>query len=316
MGPKYRCRRFTKDETSLPKRPYDLPPMSSLISFEAAARHVSFKAASKELNVTPAAISHQVKALEQELRCTLFRRYHRGVELTETGAYLLISLQRGFEHMNDALDQLRARTPKVSVMIRATTAVSSLWLTPRLAQFWKSHGHISVAQIVSDSDQHQPDCDLSIHYGDMSRETGTCRALFHDHITALASPQFVQKHKVEAISDLAKIPLIHLDSAESSWTDWHGWCSALGYTGPLKNSHRVNNYVIALQAAQDDMGAVLGWDGLTRTFIDSGKLVRILPDSVASPQDFFVKLHPQASERAKQVYDWLTSDLPNETQPV
>lgn len=80
----------------MPKRPYGLPPLNTLVSFEAAARNVSFKAAAKELNVTPAAISHQVKALEQELRCPLFNRFHRGVELTESGAYLLVALQRGF----------------------------------------------------------------------------------------------------------------------------------------------------------------------------------------------------------------------------
>ncbi len=294
----------------MPKRPYDLPPMSSLISFEAAARHVSFKAAANELNVTPAAISHQVKSLEHELQCALFRRHHRGVELTETGAYLLVTLQRGFEDMNDALDQLKARHRKASVTIRATTAVSSLWLTPRLAQFWRSHGNISVAQIVSDADQTQSDCDLSIHYGDMSNSTGTCLALFHDRITALGSPRFARQHSIETVADLAKLPLIHLDAAESGWTDWQDWCDALGYQGPLRNTHRVNNYIIALQAAQDDMGAVLGWDGLTKTLVEAGQLVKLLPESVTSPLDFFVKLHPNASSRAKLVFDWLAEETP------
>src|SRR5690554_3383497 len=104
--------------------------MSALVAFEAAARHVGFKAAARELNVTPAAISHQVKALETELRCQLFHRNHRGVELTETGAYLLVALQRGFEAMGDAVDQLRRRSNRASVTIAVTTAVSSLWLTP------------------------------------------------------------------------------------------------------------------------------------------------------------------------------------------
>ncbi len=290
------------------KRPYDLPPMSSLISFEAAARHVSFKAAARELNVTPAAISHQVKALEQELHCILFQRHHRGVELTETGAYLLVSLQRGFESMSDALNQLRSRHPRASVTIRATTAVSSLWLTPRLAQFWKTHGHISVAQIVSDAGQTQSDCDLSIHYGDMSKETGNCRVLFHDQITALSSPRFAQENKIAQVADLARLPLIHLESTGNKWTGWQDWCGELGYGGPLRNTHRVNNYVIALQAAQDDMGAVLGWEGLTKTLVEAGHLVKLLSDSMASPQDFYVKMHPNASSGASLVFDWLIEE--------
>ncbi|WP_238112090.1 LysR substrate-binding domain-containing protein [Yoonia sp. I 8.24] len=287
------------------QRPYNLPSMTALVSFEAAARHVSFKNAAVELNVTAAAISHQVKSLEADLQRPLFDRHHRGVELTETGAYLMVAIQRGFEGIDDAIGQLRARAPKAAVTIRATTAVSSLWLTPRLAQFWRAHGNISVAQIVSDTDQTQSDCDLSIHYGDITQETGICRALFHDQIMAFGSPSFAAKHRVETVADMAKIPLIHLDAPDTRWTNWQEWCGALGYHGPLQNTHQVNNYVIALQAAQDDMGAVLGWDGLSDALVTSGKLVKLLPSGVASPKGFYVKLHPRASGKARLVYDWL-----------
>lgn len=290
----------------MPKRPYGLPPLNTLVSFEAAARNVSFKAAAKELNVTPAAISHQVKALEQELRCPLFNRFHRGVELTESGAYLLVALQRGFEGIEEAVDQLRAQRGRAMVTIRSTTAVSSLWLTPRLAQFWKSHGHISVAQLVSDLEISGSDCDISIHYGDMTKETGTCRALFHDKIMALGSPQFAAKHNLKTVEDLVKVPLIQLDAHVNSWTEWEDWCHALGYTGEVKLAHRVNNYIIALQAARDDMGAVLGWEGLTQELVSSGKLVKLIPDTVSTPLDFYVKLHNQSSARAGLVFRWLT----------
>jgi DNA-binding transcriptional LysR family regulator len=290
----------------LPKRPYDFPPLSSLVSFEAAARNISFKAAADELNVTPAAVSHQVKALERELHGTLFHRFHRGVELTESGAYLLVALQRGFEGIDEALAQLRSRHRRSAVTIRSTTAISSLWLTPRLAQFWKTYGHISVAQVVSDLDIGVSDCDLSIHYGDMSRENGVCRALFHDRIMALGSPRFAAQHGIEQISDIARVPLIHLDAPETGWTDWHAWVSALGFSGELKSAHRVNNYVIALQAAQDDMGAVLGWEGLTAEMMAAGKLVKLLPETVSSPLDFYVRLDNQASDRARLVFKWLT----------
>jgi len=289
----------------LAKRPYNIPPMTSLVSFEAAARNVSFKAAAAELNVTPAAISHQVRNLELDLQCTLFHRFHRGVELTESGAYLLVALQKGFEGINDAFEQLRAQHGHSSVTIHSTTAVSSLWLTPRLAHFWKRYEHISVAQIVSDTQKLGVSCDLSLHYGDMSLETGDCRALFHDKIMALGSPRFAERHQIGQISDLASVPLIHLDATDTGWTDWFAWTRALGYSGPLKSGHRVNNYVIALQAAQDDMGAVLGWEGLTVEMVSTGKLVRLLPDTVDPPLDFYVRLHNQTSDRARLVFNWL-----------
>ncbi len=289
----------------MPNRPYDLPPLSSLISFETAARHVSFKTAAEELNVTPAAISHQVKALENELQCALFLRHHRGVELTESGAYLLVALQRGLEGISEALGQLRRQYDHKGVTIRSSTAVSSLWLTPRLAQFWKTHGHVSVTQVVTDLGVDTSKCDLSIHYGDTRRDSGIIKTLFHDNIMALCSPRFAKQNPIEHVGEIAKVPLIHLDAPDTGWTDWRAWTRKLGYEGPLNSAHRVNNYTIALQAAQDDMGAVLGWEGLTSELTASGKLVRLLPQTISSQLDFYVKLHNTSSDRAKLVFKWL-----------
>ncbi|AKO99945.1 Transcriptional regulator (plasmid) [Marinovum algicola DG 898] len=285
--------------------PYDLPPLTALASFEAAARHESFKAAAQELNVTPAAISHQVKALEAELRQVLFRRHHRGVSLTETGAYLLVALQRGFEEMAGAVDQLRSRATRPAVTIRATTAVSALWLTPRLGAFWRAHGHITVAQNVSDLDSGGEDSDLAIHYGDMARDSGDCRLLIHDCIKPLASPRFAARHAVRRVADFERLPLVHVDRAETGWTSWRDWCRALGHEGPVGGGLRVNNYVIGLQAAEDDMGAVLGWEGLTSGLERAGRLVPLLDVSVPSPLDFYIKVSPHASHQAHLLCDWL-----------
>ncbi|WFE76804.1 LysR family transcriptional regulator (plasmid) [Roseinatronobacter sp. S2] len=289
----------------MPKRPYDLPPMNALVAFDAAARHVSFKAAARELNVTPAAISHQVKALEAELQCALFQRHHRGVALTETGAYLRIALQTGFEAIGDAVAQLKRRANTTAVTIGVTTAVSSLWLTPKLAQFWKAHGDISVAQIVDDTGDAPLGCDISISYGIAAKGAGDRRVLLHDTIMALASPRFAAAHPVARLDDLARLPLIHFQSNVAGWTDWRDWFRALGYDGPLNNSHRVNNYIIALQAACDDMGAVLGWVGLTRSYIDAGQLVPLLPDQVEPQEDFQITLNRHAPARARLVHNWL-----------
>lgn len=279
--------------------------MRALVSFEAAARKMSFKHAAEELNVTPAAVSHQIKALEHQLRFQLFRRTHRGVELTETGAYLLVALQRGFEEISEAVDQLRSRSHPAAVTIHSSTAVSSLWLTPRLAKFWRAHSHISVGQIVSDGMYEHRNADLRIHYGDVGRERGRCEVLFKDRIVALGSPSFAARHATDDIGRIGKMPLIHLDTPYSQWTTWEQWARALGYTGGLRTAHRVNNYVIALQAALDGIGAVLGWQGLTQEHTRAGRLVKVLPDALPSPLDFYVKLENDASESAKTLFDWL-----------
>ncbi|MEO0372723.1 MAG: LysR substrate-binding domain-containing protein [Pseudomonadota bacterium] len=290
----------------MPETRYTHLPLRALVSFEAAARHVSFKAAARELNVTPAAVSHQIKTLEGDLRTALFERHNRGVDLTEKGAYLLVAIQRGFDHVGEALDQLKSRARPAAVTIHSTTAVSSLWLTQRLASFWRAHPRIAVNQAVDDMRRDAVNCDLSIHYGDMSLERAPCRALFRDTITALASPDFVAEHGVSSVKDLGQIPLIHLEMAENNWTSWEEWAGTLGYAGPLQMSHRVNNYVIALQAARDGMGAVLGWDGLTADLVASGRLVKLLPDALPSPLDFYIAQHNEASDQARLVFEWLS----------
>ncbi len=289
------------------KPPFRLPAMNALVAFEAAARHVSFARAARELNVTAAAISHQVKALEVTLQCPLFQRHHRGVSLTEAGAYLMVALQRGFETMAEATEQLRRRASAASVTIGVTTAVSSLWLTPRLAAFWKTHGDVSIAQIVSDTDAPPGQCDLSIRYDVPPKGEAAARVLFRDRLMALGSPGFARARRIGTLADLAAAPLIHFDSPVTDWTDWQGWFRAQGHDGPVRQGNRVNNYLIALQAACDDMGAVLGWVSLARPFLEKRQLVPLLPDAVTPRAAFLVTLHNQTSPRARLVHDWLAS---------
>ena len=196
-------------------------PLRALVSFEAAARHVSFKAAARELNVPPAAVSHQIKALEAELRTPLFDRHNRGVELTEKGAYLLVAIQRGFDHGGEALDQLKSRARPAAVTIHSTTAVSSLWLTQRLASFWRAHPRIAVNQAVDDMRRDAGSCDLSIHYGDMTLEPAPCRALFRDTITALASPELARDPAIGSVAEPVGLDIAPSFAGGGVWASKH-----------------------------------------------------------------------------------------------
>jgi LysR family glycine cleavage system transcriptional activator len=287
------------------KHPYDLSSITALICFEAAARNVSFKAAAAELNVTPAAISHQIKALEADLGCLLFQRLHRGVELTEKGAFLLVALQRGLDGISSAVAHLRGRLDAVDVTIRTTTAVSALWLTPRVSAFWKIHPAITVSQIVSDLPDKTNRQDLSILYGRPQDDGCDWRPLFHDRIIAIGTPRFRSEHGIATAADLAQAPLIHMNNEDNDWTNWAGWFAELGHPPPRGRGLYVNNYMIALQAAQDDVGAVLGWDGLVGDMLADGRLVALVPDSVPSPVGFYLRVSPRATVRARLFADWL-----------
>lgn len=286
-------------------RPYDFSSMTALICFEAAARNASFKKAAQELNVTPAAISHQIKALEADLECGLFLRHRRGVELTEKGSFLFTAVQRGFEGISDAVRQMRDRPDTVDVTIGSTTAFSSLWLTPKIAAFWKIHPEITVSQIVSDVPGMTGRCDLRIHYGLPLETDIECRKLFQDRIIALGTPAFAAEHGIARLDDLLRAPLVHADSEGTNWTSWENWFATLGCSAPNGRRFSVNNYMIALQAAQDDVGAVLGWDGLVGNVMREGRLVQIVPDTIPSPFAFYLKIHPRAPAKARLFADWL-----------
>ncbi|APG90058.1 LysR substrate-binding domain-containing protein [Sinorhizobium americanum] len=287
--------------------PYDFSSMTALICFEAAARNASFKKAAQEMNVTPAAVSHQIKALEMDLGCSLFLRHHRGVELTEKGAFLFIAIQRGFESISEAVTQMRERPETVDVTVGTTTAISSLWLTPKISAFWKIHPTVSVSQLVSDVPGMTGRCDLSIHYGNPLENGVEYRKLFQDHIVAMGTSGFAAEHGISRLEDLIKAPLIHSSSKETGWTTWDDWFAALGRPAPKGRSFYVNNYMIALQAAQDDVGAVLGWDGLVGSLIEERRLVRLVPESIPSPVAFHLKIHPRASSKARLFADWLVA---------
>ncbi|MDO5612549.1 MAG: LysR substrate-binding domain-containing protein [Paracoccus sp. (in: a-proteobacteria)] len=288
-------------------RPYDFSSMTALICFEAAARNAGFKAAAQEMNVTPAAISHQIKALEQDLDCALFIRRHRGVELTEKGAFLLIALQRGFETISDTIGQLRDRRDTVDVTIRTTTAVSALWLTPKITAFWKTHPGITVSQIITDVAKATSRHDLHIGYA-VSADIGTSREIFRDRILAYGTPRFAAEHGITRVEDLLHAPLIHMNHDESSWTSWTDWFHELGQPSPSGRGLFVNNHMIALQAAADDVGAVLGWEGLMDRALADGKLVNLVPESIPSPVAFALRINDRASAKARLFADWLVAN--------
>jgi DNA-binding transcriptional LysR family regulator len=287
--------------------PYDLPSLHALAAFEAAARHGSFKAAAAELNVTPAAISHQVKALEADLARPLFDRHRRGVDLTDGGRILAAALRQGFERLSDGVAAVRRSGLADAVTVRATTAVSQLWLTPRLAQFWKSHGRIAVNQVVTDRPAGPEPADLEIVYGPVDGDDPGCHRLFGDRIVMLAAPGVVDSADAGALAQLARLPLIHLDVAERAWSTWRTWFDALGHRGPIAEGVTVNNYTIALQVARDGVGPVLGWERLTRPLIEAGDLVRIGDHALPAPFDFAIRDRGPLFPRAALLRDWLVA---------
>lgn len=290
------------------KRLYNLPPLKALAAFEAAARHRSFKRAAAELNVTPGAISHQVKALETELGLSLFHRVHRGVELSEDGSQLFKVMRGAFLNISGQLDDLRNRASNRGVTIGATTAMSSLWLMPAISQFWRSQPDLRVNQVVSDLlDFGSTKPDLVISYGPYTEPEYLSDPLFRDDLVPLCAPDLAAKHRPTTLNELAQLPLIHLEAPDTRWTTWARWFAELGYSGPLRRGTKVNNYMIALQAAQDGVGMVLGWKQLVAPYLHNGSLVSFDRFSVPAPTSFFLSCHPNSANQqgVDALADWI-----------
>lgn len=276
---------------------YDLPPMTTLVAFEAAARHGSFKAAAVELNVTPGAVSHQIKALEGELGVALFERVHRGVILTEDGQDLFTSVQGAFSGVSHSLAQIKRTDTERAITVAATTAVSALWLTPRITRFWRERPDIRVNQEVSDVRVEGSGPDLIIEYGLAKGRAGNSRELFADVLVPVAAPEFVATHPVPELAALAAMPLIHMTAPNTNWTTWKHWFTVLGHDGPLARGTKVNNYMIALQAAQDGLGVVLGWKRLVAPLLEDGSLVAFGGHELPAPSSFYITRGPKAEGR-------------------
>lgn len=292
------------------QRHYGLPSLKMLATFECAARRGSFKAAASELNVTTSAISHQVKSLEQDLGLRLFERGHRLVELTPEGQELMAALTASFTSLANVVGTLRAHHDTPHITVGATTAVSSLWLTPRVTQFWRSHGDITISQNVRDRPFTRPlQPDLVIEYAVSLPKEASIR-LFGDTLIPLCSPSF-QDAEPDELGGLAQAALIHLDAAETNWTNWPNWFRSIGYDGQITTRQRVNNYTIALQLAQDGVGIVLGWKRLVQPLLESGKLVPFSSFESIAPGAFYLVFKNQSDRRpeVQSFSEWLVAQI-------
>lgn len=296
------------------RRYYNLPPLTTLAAFEAAARHLSFKDAAQELSVTPGAVSHQIKALEGDLGSALFRRRHRAVELTQEGDALFQALASSFAKVSQCLQTIRVRSSGDVVTIGSTSAVATLWLSPSVIRFWREFPEMNVNQVVQDRQlRDAAELDLFIRYGPEKDPRFEQIELYRDRLVPVTSPDLARAFEGRSLELLARERLIHLDSEDRSWTTWNQWFAQLGYDGPISTGLRVNNYSVALQSAQDGAGVALGWKRLVSPLFRTGQLAPIGPHVLEAPLSFYIVCRPEAemTGAVHKLRDWLVAEIRN-----
>lgn len=266
-----------------------LPPLNSLRAFEAVGRHLSMSAAAAELHVTPAAVSQQVKALEDFLGIRLLVRRHRAVDLTEAGRQCLPGLNDGFDALAAAVARIDTSRARNILTVSVTPAFGSRWLVPRIERFTATHPGITVHVDASNArvDLNAGTADVAIRYGSGSYEPLVAVKLFDEVVVPVCSPRLMEGERaLELPGDLVRHVLIHDESLQfdPASPTWLMWLKAAGVVGVDADSGiRFSSADHAIQAAVDGTGVLLTKRSLAGTDLAAGRLV--IPFATAAPVD-------------------------------
>ena len=266
-----------------------LPPLNALRAFEAAARHLSFTRAAAELNVTPAAVGHQVKALEDLLGVRLFRRLTRALRLTEAGQAALPALVDGFDRLAEAADAMRAHGDSGVLTISVCPSFGAMWLVPRLERFRILHPEIEIRIDGTDRlvDLTRDEADVALRYGPGGYEGVRVDWLFNRVNTPVCSPALLEgAHPLRAPQDLRHHSLLHVEwkEAEASWRMWL-LAAGLADIDPTRGP-RFTMEAMAVQAALDGHGVALVSNVLVADELAAGRLVSPFDPGLSKPMSF------------------------------
>ncbi len=285
-----------------------LPPLNALRTFEAAARHLSFTRAAGELHVTQAAVSHQVRTLEDHLGVRLFRRRGRALSLSEAGGALLPGLQDAFDRIEESAKRVHPGHDESVLTVTVQPSFAGAWLISRLPRFAERHPDIDVKLSATHDlvDLMREDMDVGVRFGPGSWP-GDLRVdrLMDEDLFPVCSPALLERGPpLERPEDLRHHTLLHDDHV----VDWRMWLLAAGITGiDTERGPMLNFSDLVLQSAVAGHGVALGRSVLAARYLASGELVRpfefILPGRFAY---YVVSAAAKANQpKVRKFRDWI-----------
>ena len=287
--------------------------MTALRAFDAVARHLNFRKAAVELNVTHAAVSHQIKALEAELGATLLERTSRSARLTKTGEAFFAAVTDGLETITQGVRGVREQAGHDVLHVQSYGSFISMWLTPRLSEFQQQNSGLHVRLISSFEDFGTGGFDVGIFKTLKNDEKFLRRELFRTQIfpvclasslggtTLPADPNILAHHK-----------LLNVPANESEQSDWDVWAEAAGITkGNLGVHTTFDTYPIARDAVLKGMGIAMARHPFVADDLQSERLIRPFAASAAEPGSWHLYVRKQiASEpRVRTFCSWLVSEV-------
>lgn len=287
----------------------ELPSLTALRAFEAAARHLSFTKAAAELHVTQAAISHQVKGLEQHLGVRLFRRLTRRLLLTDEAQTLLNVVQHSFDNIAGTVQQLSKQSTHGALDVVLRPFFAARWLSHRLSRFWVQHPEITLRLHHSSATEEFPgaDVDLAVRWGDGNWSGVEVELLVPVKVAPVCSPVLLHEDApLRSPADLRLHPLMHEENVDL----WPLWFAGVGLPdlevppGPI-----IDDTNVRVQAAMDGQGFALAPLALLRDDIATGRLVTPF-DYVLDHLGYYI-VYPRgalAQPKVRIFRDWLLAE--------
>lgn len=298
-----------------------LPPLNALRAFEASARRLSFTKAAEELNVTPGAISQQIRHLEEFAGAPLFRRTGRQVLLTEVGEATLPILTNAFEQLAEAAHVLRAPKRRNRLMISCAPSFAAKWLAHRLDKFQHLHpeAEVWVSADIAVIDFAGPEIDLAIRYGGGNYEGLRIEKLMSEEVLPVCSPVLLEgEHPLRTPADLKNHTLLHDESPENdpSCPDWSSWLTARDIKGVnATRGPRFNQAAVIVEAAASGRGVALAKRAIAAGDLESGRLVAPFADGTNEIDFAYWTVWPRGrtqSPIAREFIKWIKEEAQSE----
>jgi len=265
-----------------------LPPLNALRAFEASARQLSFTRAAEELFVTQAAISHQIKSLEEHLGIKLFMRKNRALLLTEEGQSYYLDIKEVFSSLHEATERLLARGAKGAITVSLQPSFAIQWLVPRLNAFSILHPDIDVRiKAVDQADNSlTEDVDVAIYYGRGRWPDVHADKLHTEYLVPVCSPLLLSgKKKLNTMHDLTNHTLLH----DTSRRDWKRWFKEAQIKAVNVNHGPIFSHSsMVVQAAVHGQGVALAQSVLAKPELDAGRLIAPFSLTLRSKNAFYI----------------------------
>jgi len=293
-----------------------LPPLNALRAFEAAGRHLSFTRAADELNVTPAAVSQQVRQLEGLLGQPLFRRLTRALMLTDAGQAALPLLGDGFDALAAASEKMRAHERSGVLTVSSAPSFAAKWLVPRIHRFQEQYPDIQIRidATLELVDFDRDNVDISIRFGLGNYPDLRVDRLMSENISPFCSPGLRDgPNPLRTPDDLRHHTLLHVDwgTQDMAQPDWAMWLKTAGVEGvDASRGPVLNSEILALGAAIDGHGVALVNQGIVVRDVAAGRLVQPFDITIHTGFGFFVVCPEQTADLPKNeaFRSWLLAE--------